>query len=121
MYNRDAPYYADGRNKDDQKTLVDTYTPETTLRDNNSFAEWLYGEYDEEKLQQFNFWYQVPVVHQYFDYLLDLRADREYMRRYQLDPSDVHDPRKLKSTNSGSRFISSGLNFVSDIAKRLYS
>lgn len=119
MQNRDAPYYADGRNNDN-KTLVDTYTPETTLRDDNSIAEWLYGEYDSEKLQQFNFLYQLPVVHQYFDYLLDLRAQKEYMNRYNLTPQDVHDPRKLHSTDSFGRFVHSGLNFVSDMAKHLY-
>lgn len=116
MYSRDRPSLSD----DDNRSLVDRYTPETTLRDDNSFAEWLYGDYDEEKLQQFNFYYQLPVVRQYFDYLLDLRADKEYMSRYGLDWTDVHDPRKLRSTSSGSAFIRSGFNFVSSNVKRLY-
>lgn len=119
-YGRDQPYYADGRNNQDFKPVVEEYTPDTTLRDDNSFAEWLYGEYDSEKQQQFMFLYQLPVIHQYFDYLLDLRAQKEYMNRYQVDWKDVHDPRKLPATSSGSSFMHAGLNFVSDNVKRLY-
>lgn len=84
------------------------------------FSEWLYGDYNEEKLIQFELLHNLPVVGDYMDYLLDRRADEEYMHRYGLDYTDIHDPRKLRQTSSGARFIGSGLNFVSDNVKKLY-
>lgn len=84
------------------------------------FTDWLYGEYDEEKLTQFELLHNIPVVGQYMDYKLDLRADREYMDRYQLDYDDIHDPRKLKQTSSGSRLYGSALNMVSKNLDKLY-
>lgn len=84
------------------------------------FTEWLYGDYNQEKLTQFELLYHVPIVKQFMDYKLDVRADEEYMNRYQLGYEDIHDPRKLKQTSSGSALIGSSLNFVSDNVKRLY-
>lgn len=83
-------------------------------------SEWLYGEWSEEKLHQFEFLSNVPFVGNYLDYLLDKRADEEYLRRYGLDYSDIHDPRKLRQTSSGSRLAGSSLNFVSKNVTRLY-
>lgn len=80
----------------------------------------MYGEYDEDKLGQFEFLHNLPLVGDYMDYLLDRRADEEYMERYGLSYDDIHDPRKLRQTASGSRFIGGTLNFVSDNVKRLY-
>ena len=84
------------------------------------FSEWLYGDYDEDKLGQFELLHNIPFVGDYMDYLLDRRADKEYMDRYGLDYSDIHDPRKLRQTSSGTRFIGGALNFVSSNVKKLY-
>lgn len=85
-------------------------------------GEWLYGEYDKDKLETFQTLYHIGPVRDYFDYLLDKRADQEYMSRNQLDYSDIHDPRKLKSTRSNIDGViaSRGFNFVSGNIKRLY-
>lgn len=88
--------------------------------DSNPFSDWLYGEYDEKKLRQFELLHNIPVVSNYMDYLLDRRADEEYLNRYGMDYSDVHDPRKLHSVNSGSRAIGAALNFVSSNVSKLY-
>lgn len=79
-------------------------------------SDWLYGEYDEEKLRQFQIAYAIPGVRNYLDYLLDRRADQEYLSRYGMDYTDIHDPRKLRQTRSGSSVISS----VSSNVSRLY-
>lgn len=84
------------------------------------FTEWLYGDYDEEKLTQFELLHNIPVVGPYMDYKLDSRADREYMSRYQLDYSDIHDPRKLKQTSSGTRLYGSAINMISKNIDKLY-
>lgn len=79
-------------------------------------SDWLYGDYTKEKYDTFNTLYHIPGIHQYFDYLLDMRKDEEYMKNNQLDWSDIHDPRKLNQTGSfGSLY-----NFVSSNIKRLY-
>lgn len=83
------------------------------------FTEWLYGEYDQEKLIQFELLYHTPLKH-YMDYKLDLRADEEYMTRHQLTYEDVHDPRKLKQTSSGAAMYGTALNFVSKNVEKLY-
>lgn len=84
------------------------------------FKDWLYGGYDETKLRHFNILHNIPVFGDYMDYLLDSRADKEYLSRYGMDYSDIHDPRKLRSTGSGSRLVGSSLNFVSKNVSRLY-
>lgn len=84
------------------------------------FTEWLYGEYDKEKLTQFELLHNVPVVGAYMDYKLDLRADEEYLNRYGMDYSDIHDPRKLKQTSSGTRMYGSALNYASKNLDKLY-
>lgn len=88
--------------------------------ENNFFSEWLYGEYNEQKLRQFELLHNVPVISNYMDYLLDRRADQEYLDRYGMDYTDIHDPRKLSQVSSGSNLVRSGLNFVSDNVKNLY-
>lgn len=88
--------------------------------EHNEFATWLYGGYDEGKLRQFEILHNIPVVGNYMDYLLDYRVDREYLNRYGMDYSDVHDPRKLRSVGSGSAFYGSAVNFVSKNVSRLY-
>lgn len=84
------------------------------------FTDWLYGEYDEQKLTQFEMLHNIPFLGDYMDYKLDLRADQEYLNRNGMSYSDIHDPRKLKQVSSGSRMYSSGFQFVSKNVGRLY-
>lgn len=122
-----ARYYPKGSGtnrtpkKDDPNPVLDPGIDEGRDFEHNSLTEWLYADdWSEEKLHQFRVMYATPGLKDYIDYLLDLRYDQEYMRRYNLDYSDIHDPRKLKSVPSGSRALYGGLNFVSDMAKHLY-
>lgn len=80
-------------------------------------SDWLYGDWNETKYKTFRSLYAIPGIHDYFDYLLDSRRDQEYFRRYGMDYSDIHDPRKLYSTGSYGRVV----NYVSGNLKRLYS
>lgn len=84
--------------------------------DDNSFSDWLYGEWNEEKFRQYEVLHAVPGVSHYMDYLLDVRADKEYLGRYGMDYTDIHDPRKLRQTHSSAR----ALNFVSSNIDKLY-
>lgn len=86
----------------------------------DSVMDWLYGDYDEEKLNSFTALYSIPGVHEYFDYLLDLRGNQEYLNRYGMDYSDVHDPRKLSQTGSGSRVLNRSFSYVSRSVEDLY-
>lgn len=87
----------------------------------NKFSEWLYEDnWNETKLQQYELLNSIPIVSNYMDYLLSRRSDQEYLDRYGMDYTDIHDPRKLSQTSSASDVIRSGLNFVSDNIKRLY-
>lgn len=83
------------------------------------FGEWLYGEYDQEKLTQFELLYATPLKY-YMDYKLNVRADEEYLNRYGMDYSDIHDPRKLKQTSSAAAMYGHALNYVSKNLHRLY-
>lgn len=87
----------------------------------DQLKDWLYDSWSKEKYDEYQFLNQVPIVNSYMDYLLDLRAMDEYLNRYQLDYTDIHDPRKLTTTSSFSRLSSSALNFVSKNVSRLYS
>lgn len=84
------------------------------------FDSWLYGSYDKQKYDLFTALYAVPYLHDYMDWRLDVRAAEEYMYRYGMDYSDIHDPRKLQSTGSQSRVIGHAYNFVSKNVSRLY-
>lgn len=90
-----------------------------TLED-NTFSDWLYGEYDEEKYKKYLLLHAVPGVSQYMDYLLDYRVSREYLDRYGMDWTDIHDPRKLALSNSGTALARFGMNFVSKNVDKLY-
>lgn len=83
-------------------------------------SEWLYGEWNEKKLSQFEKAYAIPGGRDYLDYLLDKRADEEYLRRYGMSYNDVHDPRKLRQASSASRMMSSGYRMVSRNVGSLY-
>lgn len=86
----------------------------------NAVSEWLYGEWNEKKLQQFEMAYAVPGVRDYLDYLLDKRADEEYLRRYGMSYSDIHDPRKLRQVSSSSSMMSRGYHMISRNVDSLY-
>ena len=118
MYDRDRPVLSpDNRNV----PVADLYDMETTLRTDNSYAQWLTdGNWDQTKYTQYLFLRQLPVIGQYTNFLTDYYDDMSYMRQNQLDWDKVRRPWKLKSSNSGTAFIRSGINFVSDNVKRLY-
>lgn len=101
------------------KNTVSFDLPNYTL-ESNPFSDWLYGDYNETKLRQFTLLHNIPFVSNYMDYLLDLRANNEYLERYGMDYTDVHDPRKLSSVRSGSQLVGSSLNFVSKNVDKLY-
>lgn len=84
------------------------------------FSNWLYGPYDEQKYKTAVFLYGVPFVGDYMDYLLDVRAGKEYLERHGMDYSDIHDFRKLSGSDSGARLSGSVLNYVSRNLTRLY-
>lgn len=83
------------------------------------FTEWLYGPVDQNKLTQLELLYKTPLG-PYMDYKLDLRKDSEYLARYGMTLSDVHDFRKLHQFDSGAAVLGGTLNFVSDNINRLY-
>lgn len=87
---------------------------------NQWFTNWLYGPYDEQKYNTAVFLHGVPFVGDYMDYLLDVRAGKEYLERHGMDYSDIHDFRKLLGSNSGSRLSRDVINFVSSNVDRLY-
>lgn len=86
-----------------------------------AFQYWLLdAPWSETKLHAYELMNIVPGLHQYMDYLLDLRSDEEYLNRNGMDYSDIHDPRKLKQTNSGSNLARFGVNFISKNVESLY-
>lgn len=87
---------------------------------NNGFSDWLYGDWSEEKYNQYLALNSVYPIHLYMDYLLDRRSTGEYLNRYGLDYTDIHDPRKLASTRSGTAIGSYALNMVSKNVGKLY-
>lgn len=117
-----ARYYPNGSNQPkNPKNPLSPGHNGATLED-NSFATWLYtAEWNDENLQRFRLLYAVGPTRDYIDYLLDLRDDAAYLKRYGLTPGDIRDPRKLGSVTSGSKLIAGGLNFVSDNVKWLYN
>lgn len=86
----------------------------------NHPKEWLYGPWSEEKYRTYKFLNIVPGVRDYMDYLLSVRSDEEYLRRYGMDYSDIHDPRKLSQTGSFQNLGRSSVSYVSSNIKRLY-
>lgn len=99
-----------------QRATKDWKGPNATL-ENNPISEWLYGSWSKEKLREFELLHQVPILRQYMDYLLDVRADDEYLNRYGMDYSDIHNPLKLKQAHSGFSYIGSIIGVSENIAK----
>lgn len=83
-------------------------------------SRWLYGDWNEEKLRKFQIAYAIPGVRDYMDYLLDRRADQEYLNRYGMDYTDIHDPRKLRTSGSYPRVVGSVYRMVSRNIDKLY-
>lgn len=121
-----ARYYPNGSGgnrkskKDDPNPILDPGVDSSVTLENNAFSEWLYGDYDEQKFKTVSLLLHTPGVSNYVNYLLDYRQDTEYMRRYQLDYSDIHDPRKLRTSSTYGALAAATFNFVSDNVKRLY-
>lgn len=88
--------------------------------DTTPMQDWLYGSWSKEKLRQFTFYRNVPVLSQYMDYLLDLRDNEHYLDRNGMTYSDIKDPRKLSSVQSGSRLVGSAYSIVSKNVEKLY-
>lgn len=84
------------------------------------FTDWLYGDWNEEKFNQYEVLDHIPGMHEYMEYKLDHRKTQEYFNRYDMDYTDVHDPRKLYEHGSAGSYFTYGLDRVSDNFKRLY-
>lgn len=79
-----------------------------------------YGNYDEKKYKEFNFWYSVPFIRPLMDYDIDKARSDSYMQRFGLNYSDILDPRKMLDHQSTSNLYGSGMNFVSSNWRKLY-
>lgn len=82
--------------------------------------EWLYGDWNESKYKTYLALDSIYPVHLWMDYLLDKRTTDEYLNRYGLDYTDIHDPRKLSTTGSARALSSYALNYVSRNLDKLY-
>lgn len=85
------------------------------------FTDWLYSDWSEQKYEDYKILDMVPGVHHYMDYLLDVRADNEYLSRYGMDYSNIHDPRKLNQTSSANALYGMGYRMISKNIEKLYS
>lgn len=120
-----ARYYprGSGWHSDDENTAFEPVTTDEFYEGatHNVYADWLYeDDWTKEKLGMYELATHIPLLNSYTEWLLDVREDEEYLRRFGMDYSDVHDPRKLHQTSSGSRAIGGAINFVSAMVTRLY-
>lgn len=81
---------------------------------------WLYSSWSEEKYNQYLLMDSFYPLHLWMDYLLDKRGTSEYLDRYGMDYSDIHDPRKLSSTDSSRNLLTYGQRMVSKNINKLY-
>lgn len=87
----------------------------------DQLKSWLLDEpWSKEKYDEYQVLNQIPVVSNYMDYLLSVRADEEYLARYQMDYSDIHDPRKLSQTSAAASLAGSARVTTSRNIDRLY-
>lgn len=87
----------------------------------DQLKDWLYEDnWSKEKYDEYLTLNTVPIVSDYMDYLLDARRSDEYLRRYGMDYTDIHDPSKLPTSRSATTVNRSALNFVSKNISRLY-
>lgn len=82
--------------------------------------DYLYGDMTKEKYDILSFLYAFHGPREFIDWRMDVRATQEYMNRYDMDWSDIHDFRKLKSFNSQSTIIGSAYRMVSKNVEDLY-
>lgn len=80
-------------------------------------SEWLYGPWDKQKYETYKLLNVIDPVSKYMDYLLDIRADNEYLQRFGMDYSDIHDPRKLSQTGSSQALGRAMLSVSKNVAK----
>lgn len=87
----------------------------------DQYRDWLYDDnYTKDKFGKVAVLSNLPVIGDYTNYLLDMRKADEYLNRFGMDWSDIHDPRKLTAFGSTGGGIRRSLNFVSGNIKRLY-
>lgn len=84
------------------------------------FDDFLYGDMSKGKYDAISFLYALPFFHELIDWRMDSRKAQEYLDRYGMDWSDVHDFRKLSSFGSQSRLIGSAYRMVSKNVEDLY-
>lgn len=82
--------------------------------------QWLYGPWNKEKYDVYTRLNSFGPMRDYMDLLLDRRSDSEYLRRYGMDYSDIHDPRKLRQSSSTARVYGSSYTMISRNVSRLY-
>lgn len=80
----------------------------------------LYEDMSKEKYDILSFLYSFSGVREFIDWRMDSRATQEYMNRYGIAWSDVHDFRKLSSFGSQSRLVGSAYRMVSKNVEDLY-
>lgn len=99
------------------------YGPDSLFEFADAFnhpKEWLYGPWTKEKYDAYKILNTIPGIFHYMDYLLSVRSDEEYLGRYGMDYSDIHDPRKLGQTDSARALVGATYHYVSSNIKRLY-
>lgn len=84
------------------------------------FDDFLYDIKSKEQYDAISFLYAMPFFHQIIDWRMDTRATQEYMNRYGLDWSDLHDFRKLKNFGSQSSLVGSAYQMISKNIEDLY-
>lgn len=100
------------------KTAVDFSAPFSFVY---GMDQWLYGSWNKEKYSTYTVLNNIPGVSDYMDTLLDRRTAQEYLDRYGLDYTDIHDPRKLPGGKSSAvRVGMNALQFVSKNVSKLY-
>lgn len=83
--------------------------------------EYLYGSWTENKYHQYLFNKAfIPLYGTYAEMKMAQRESKEYLNRYGLDYTDIHNPERLSETSATTRAYSAGLNFVSSNITKLY-
>lgn len=78
------------------------------------------GSWNKDDQYIFDMLYGTQTFRKYFDYKLDMRTRKDYMKNTGLDYGDTNDPRKWPGAGSKGQLFGDVLNFVSDNVKRLY-
>lgn len=103
------------------KSIYDMYDRIRTAPNDNALSRWLYADdWTKEKYDTYLALDSIYPVHLYMDYLLDKRRTGEYLYRYGMDYSDIHDPRNVPLSGSARALGSYGISMVSRNVSRLY-